>query len=73
MPHALPLVSLRVDSVVTVAHVPWYTSHRARCAVAFHGGGTATAVFACAVAVAAVASTVVGGHFGTLWFGVALK
>ena len=72
MPHALPPVSFRVDSVVTVAHVPWYTSHRARCAVAFHGGGTATAVFACAVT-AAVASTVDGGHFGTLWFGFALK
>ena len=72
MPHALPLVSLRVDSVVTVAHVPWYTSHRARCAVAFHGGGSTAAAFAFAVT-AAVASTVVGGHFGTLWFGVALK
>ena len=72
MPHALPLVSLRVDSVVTVAHVPWYTSHRARCAVAFHGGGSAAAAFAFAVT-AAVASTGDGGHFGTLCFGFALK
>ena len=70
MPHAFPLVSLRVDSVVTVAHVPWYTSHRARCAVAFHGGGTAAATFAFA---AAAASTGVGGHFGTLCFGFSLK
>ena len=72
MPHAFPLVSLRVDSVVTVAHVPWYTSHRARCAVAFHGGGSTAAAFAFTFA-AAVASTVDGGHFGTLWFGFALK
>ena len=72
MPHALPLVSLRVDSVVTVAHVPWYTSQRARFAVAFHGGGSTTFVFAFAVT-AAVASTGVGGHFGTLCFGFALK
>ena len=72
MPHALPLVSFRVDSVVTVAHVPWYTSHRARCAVAFHGGGSTAFAFAFAVT-AAAASTVVGGHFGTLCFGFSLK
>ena len=72
MPHALPLVSLRVDSVVTGAPVPWDTSHRARGAVACHGGGSTAAAFACAVT-AAGASTVDGGHFGTLWCGFALK